>query len=71
MRQQRWLEFLAAYDLDILYTPGKANVVADALSRKNEIIASFIITSSLEDKIIILQKDDEFIKRVSQRIQEG
>ena len=35
MRQQRWVEFLASYDLDILYTPGKANVVADALSRKN------------------------------------
>ena len=32
LRQQRWLEFLAAYDFEIIYTPGKANVVADALS---------------------------------------
>ncbi|MDQ4222772.1 ribonuclease H family protein, partial [Pseudomonas aeruginosa] len=31
LRQLRWLEFLASYDLDINYTPGKANVVADAL----------------------------------------
>ena len=31
MRQHRWVEFLAAYDLDILYTPGKANKVTDAL----------------------------------------
>nr|GEY27704.1 retrotransposon protein, putative, Ty3-gypsy subclass [Tanacetum cinerariifolium] len=34
IRQQRWLELLSDYDCDILYHPGKANVVADALSRK-------------------------------------
>ncbi|KAJ9536105.1 hypothetical protein OSB04_un000715 [Centaurea solstitialis] len=35
MRQRRWLELLKDYDCDLLYHPGKANVVADALSRKN------------------------------------
>jgi hypothetical protein len=34
MRQRRWLELLKDYDYYILYHPGKANVVPDALSRK-------------------------------------
>ncbi|KAL0561646.1 hypothetical protein IC582_002086 [Cucumis melo] len=34
MRQRRWLELVKDYDFEILYHPGKANVVADALSRK-------------------------------------
>ncbi|KAI3692763.1 hypothetical protein L6452_32585 [Arctium lappa] len=35
MRQRRWLELLKDYDCDLLYHPGKANVVADALSQKS------------------------------------
>ena len=35
LRQRRWVELLKDYDCRILYHPGKANVVADALSRKS------------------------------------
>ena len=34
MRQRRWLELLKDYDFGLNYRQGKANVVADALSRK-------------------------------------
>ena len=33
LRQRRWLELLKDYDMSVLYHPGNANVVADALSR--------------------------------------
>lgn len=42
LRQQRWLESLASYNFDISYTPGKRNVVADALSRKKENLNAMI-----------------------------
>jgi len=35
LRQRRWLELIKDYDLEIHYHPGKANVVADALSRRS------------------------------------
>jgi hypothetical protein len=34
MRQRRWLELIKDYDLEVHHHPGKANIVADALSRK-------------------------------------
>jgi hypothetical protein len=37
MRKRRWLELIKDYELEIHYHPGKANVVADALSRKIQV----------------------------------
>jgi hypothetical protein len=36
LRERRWLELIKDFDLDIQYYPGKANLVADVLSRKGQ-----------------------------------
>nr|GFA50024.1 putative reverse transcriptase domain-containing protein [Tanacetum cinerariifolium] len=51
MRQHRWLELLSDYDCEICYHPGKANVVADALSRKEQEplrVQALVMTISLD-----------------------
>nr|GFD49060.1 putative reverse transcriptase domain-containing protein [Tanacetum cinerariifolium] len=48
MRQRRWLELLKDYDTNIQYHIGKANVVADALSRKSGMVAGI----KVEEEII-------------------
>ena len=35
MRQRRWIKLLQEYDFDIVYRPGKENIVAESLSRKS------------------------------------
>jgi hypothetical protein len=49
MRQRRWLELIKDYELEVHYHLGKANVVADALSRKAHYIYLLVVCLTKEE----------------------
>ena len=80
MRQRRWLELIKDYDCTINYHPGKANIVADALSRKDklkmlisaeELIREFErlelevkISGQGSEKLLEIQVEPEIIQKI-------
>ncbi|XP_061993237.1 uncharacterized protein LOC133711082, partial [Rosa rugosa] len=56
MRQRRWMELIKDYDFTLEYHPGKANVVADALSRKPRVI----MASLMVQEWLMLEAASEF-----------
>nr|GEX53138.1 hypothetical protein [Tanacetum cinerariifolium] len=63
MRQRRWIKLFRDYDCEIRYPPGKANVVADSLSRKKRVkpkrvrAINITLQSSIKDMILSAQKE--------------
>ncbi|GJS78028.1 putative reverse transcriptase domain-containing protein [Tanacetum coccineum] len=63
MRQRRWIELFGDYDCEIHYHPGKANVVANALSGKERIkpkrvrAMNMTLQSSIKDMILAAQEE--------------
>ncbi|GJW30642.1 reverse transcriptase domain-containing protein, partial [Tanacetum coccineum] len=68
MRQRHWIELFSDYDCEIRYHPGKANVVVDALTKKERVkpkrakAMNMTLQSSIKDRILTAQKEamDQF-----------
>ncbi|KAL8100391.1 hypothetical protein AgCh_032593 [Apium graveolens] len=71
MRQRRWLKLIKDYDCSINYHPGKANVVADALSRKEKLSMARIANElardleKMEIEIRVLGEDRETLYEIT------
>ncbi|GJS88563.1 putative reverse transcriptase domain-containing protein [Tanacetum coccineum] len=70
MGQRRWIELFSDYDSEIRYHPGKTNVVADALSRKERVKPRRVremfmtIQSIVKDRILVAQGETSKVENV-------
>ena len=69
MRQRRWLKLIKDYDCTINYNPGKANIVADALSRKDK-LKMLIYAEELIREIERLELDVKISAQGSEKLLE-
>ena len=77
LRQRRWLELIKDYDLGINYHPGKANVVADALSRKShcnvltlEEMSPFLSKEFAELNLSVVDKSESTVMEVDSTLEQ-
>jgi len=71
MRQRRWLELIKDYNVQVHYHPGKANVVVDALSRKEHYHSVQVEDPSLSrlmHPLVLHRSSREFNSQSSHRI---
>ncbi|GKB39698.1 putative reverse transcriptase domain-containing protein [Tanacetum coccineum] len=77
MHQRRWIELFSDYDCKIRYHPSKANIVADALNRKERMkprqarAISMTIHSSLKAKILVAQSEASKAANSSAKMMKG
>ena len=69
MRQRRWLELMADYNIDLQYHPGKVNVVPDTLNRRPE--ANMVVQLTQQEELLkeMRRLDLMVIRRVSGSVQ--
>ena len=71
MRQRHWIELLSDYDCESLYHPGKENVVADALSRKERgetpSVVAFFIGGAADFRSEVKRLQEESMKEENQK----
>jgi hypothetical protein len=73
-RQTRWIETLSEYTFDIVYKPGKTNVVADALSRRREALNAVVSTTNTDSftaRVLTGYDKDGYFTGVKSVLQEG
>ncbi|KAG8503464.1 hypothetical protein CXB51_001447 [Gossypium anomalum] len=74
LRQRRWLKLLKDYELVIDYHPGKANVVADALSRKSLFLLRAMnvhLSVSIDDVLVVELKAKPLLMQQIREAQKG
>lgn len=71
LKQAKWQDFLFEFDYDLGYKPGRANLIADALSRK----AEFAAMNKIQEKFLTLIKEemehDPLDKQLVSLVQQG
>ncbi|KAI3462633.1 hypothetical protein Pfo_019296 [Paulownia fortunei] len=70
-KQARWQDFLAKFDYTLEYKPGKANVVADALSQKAELAAVSLAKGEITDRIKQGLEQDPLARELKKLAVEG
>ena len=70
-KQARWQDFLAEFDYNLEYKPGRGNVVADALSRKTDLAAISSVRSEFQGAIKDGMQRDPEAKKIMELVAQG